>query len=117
MTPKCKTSCSTTLAIERRAVLHEAGTDKTKVHVAGGDHRGIVINKEVTQGMNHKAHKQICHMSRLFRMQIYQPLGVNQVAADRSSFNSMIGIVMFFFLSFNFLTPLPPTEFVFHTAP
>jgi hypothetical protein len=29
----------------------------------------------------------------------------------------MIGIVMFFFLSFNFLTPLPPTEFVFHTAP
>lgn len=53
MTPKCKTSCSTTLAIERRAVLHEVGTDKTKVHVAGGDHRGIVINKEVTQGMNH----------------------------------------------------------------
>jgi hypothetical protein len=51
MTPKCKTSCSTTLAIERRAVLHEIGTDKTKVHVAGGDHRGIVINKEVTQGM------------------------------------------------------------------
>ncbi|PNF19521.1 hypothetical protein B7P43_G02178 [Cryptotermes secundus] len=49
MTPKCKTSCSTTLAIERRAVLHEVGTDKTKVHVAGGDHRGIVINKEVTQ--------------------------------------------------------------------
>lgn len=60
MTPKCKTSCSTTLAIERRAVLHEVGTDKTKVHVAGGDHRGIVINKEVTQGMNHEMHKQIC---------------------------------------------------------
>jgi hypothetical protein len=59
MTPKRKTSCSTTLAIERRAVLPEVETDKTKVHVAGGDHRGIVINKEVTQGMNHKMHKHI----------------------------------------------------------
>ncbi|KAJ4438086.1 hypothetical protein ANN_14025 [Periplaneta americana] len=49
MTPKCKTACSTTLAIERRAISQEAGTDKTKVHVAGGDHRGIVINKEVAQ--------------------------------------------------------------------
>lgn len=54
MTPKCKTSCSTTLAIERRAITNEAETDKTKVYVAGGDHRGIIINKELAQGMNHK---------------------------------------------------------------
>jgi hypothetical protein len=53
MTPKCKTACSTTLAIERRTVPHDVETDETKVHVAGGDHRGIVINKQVAQGMNH----------------------------------------------------------------
>ncbi|KAJ9576774.1 hypothetical protein L9F63_025329, partial [Diploptera punctata] len=49
MTPKCKTANSTTLAIERRALPIEADADKTKVHVAGGDHRGIVINKEATK--------------------------------------------------------------------
>jgi len=49
MTPKCKTSCSTTLAIERRAIPNEVETDKTKVYVAGGDHRGIIINKELAQ--------------------------------------------------------------------
>jgi hypothetical protein len=54
MTPKCKTSCSTTLAIERRAIPSEVETDKTKVYVAGGDHRGIIINKELAQGMDHK---------------------------------------------------------------
>lgn len=42
MTPKCKTENSTTLIIERRAV--EQPNDK--MHVAGGDHTGIVINKE-----------------------------------------------------------------------
>ncbi|XP_044727298.1 uncharacterized protein LOC123290962 isoform X2 [Chrysoperla carnea] len=42
MTPKCKTENSTTLIIERRAV--EKTSDK--MHVAGGDHTGIVINKE-----------------------------------------------------------------------
>lgn len=49
MTPKCKTSCSTTLAIERRAIPSEVETDKTKVYVGGGDHRGIIINKELAQ--------------------------------------------------------------------
>ncbi|KDR14122.1 uncharacterized protein LOC110834835 isoform X4 [Zootermopsis nevadensis] len=49
MTPKCKTACSTTLAIERRTVANEVETDEAKVHVAGGDHRGIVINKQVAQ--------------------------------------------------------------------
>lgn len=42
MTPKCKTANSTTLIIERRPVRE---TDD-KMHVAGGDHKGIVINKE-----------------------------------------------------------------------
>jgi hypothetical protein len=59
MTPKRKTSCSTTLAIERRAIPNEVETDKTKVYVAGGDHRGIVINKEVAQGMNHNMKKHL----------------------------------------------------------
>jgi hypothetical protein len=58
MTPKRKTACSTTLAIERRSISHDLETDRTKVHVAGGDHRGIVINKEVSQGMNHRKIEQ-----------------------------------------------------------
>lgn len=43
MTPKCKTANSTTLIIERKskATLNSDGT----MHVAGGDHKGIVINK------------------------------------------------------------------------
>nr|CAD7399534.1 unnamed protein product [Timema cristinae] len=49
MTPKRKTATSTTLAIERRAVVNNTNPGSDKVHVAGGDHRGIVINKEVTQ--------------------------------------------------------------------
>lgn len=42
MTPKCKTANSTVLIIERRAVTET----NDKMHVAGGDHKGIVINKE-----------------------------------------------------------------------
>jgi hypothetical protein len=42
MTPKGKTSNSTILLIERKLV--EQVSDR--VHVAGGDHRGIIINKE-----------------------------------------------------------------------
>nr|CAD7460216.1 unnamed protein product [Timema tahoe] len=49
MTPKRKTATSTTLAIERRAAVNNTNPGSDKVHVAGGDHRGIVINKEVTQ--------------------------------------------------------------------
>jgi hypothetical protein len=60
MTPKRKTSCSTTLAVERRTIAQEVETDKTKVYVAGGDHRGIVINKEVAQGMSYKMKKKNC---------------------------------------------------------
>jgi hypothetical protein len=44
MTPKCKTANSTTLIIERRAV----NKTNDKMHVAGGEHTGIIINKETT---------------------------------------------------------------------
>lgn len=47
MTPKCKTDCSTTLVVERKAVEAEASD---KIHVAGGDHTGIIINKENVYG-------------------------------------------------------------------
>ncbi|XP_049869909.1 uncharacterized protein LOC126369505 isoform X2 [Pectinophora gossypiella] len=43
MTPKGKTANSTTLVVERKAVEAEASD---KIHVAGGDHTGIIINKE-----------------------------------------------------------------------
>lgn len=46
MTPKSKTSNSTTLAIERQTIPIES-KPSDKMHVAGGDHRGIVINKEI----------------------------------------------------------------------
>lgn len=51
MTPKCKSANSTTLIIERKAV--EAATtphNNDKTHVAGGQHSGIVINKEAVIG-------------------------------------------------------------------
>ncbi|XP_057663423.1 uncharacterized protein LOC130898271 isoform X1 [Diorhabda carinulata] len=44
MTPKCKTHNSTTLIIERRKI----NKTNDKMHVAGGEHTGIVINKEAT---------------------------------------------------------------------
>lgn len=47
MTPKAKTATSTVLLIERKKVQK---TTNDKVHVAGGDHTGIVINKEVVTG-------------------------------------------------------------------
>ncbi|CAH1111619.1 unnamed protein product [Psylliodes chrysocephalus] len=42
MTPKCKTHNSTTLIIERRKIAKTSD----KMHVAGGEHTGIIINKE-----------------------------------------------------------------------
>jgi len=51
MTPKKKTANSTSLAMERKR-LHPQGEGprKTSLHVAGGEHQGIVINKEVEEG-------------------------------------------------------------------
>ena len=51
MTPKKKTGNSTTLAMERKVIAQAAEkTKKTSLHVAGGEHSGIVINKEVEVG-------------------------------------------------------------------
>jgi len=47
MTPKCKTANSTTLIIERKALQNNLNGN---AHVAGGDHKGIVINKEAQNG-------------------------------------------------------------------
>lgn len=53
MTPKCKTSNSTTLIIERQASEPPAqnGNENGNVHIAGGDHKGIVINKQAIAGI------------------------------------------------------------------
>lgn len=62
MTPKCKTENSTTLIIERRAVEQP----NEKMHVAGGDHTGIVINKE-TVIRKSSSHLFLCHVRIFFR--------------------------------------------------
>lgn len=46
MTPKGKTANSTTLIIERKKVQKT----NDKMHVAGGEHTGIIINKEAATG-------------------------------------------------------------------
>jgi hypothetical protein len=46
MTPRGKTSNSTVILIERKLV--EELSDR--VHVAGGDHQGIIINKDIVKG-------------------------------------------------------------------
>ncbi|EFN88312.1 uncharacterized protein LOC105191968 isoform X4 [Harpegnathos saltator] len=69
MTPKCKTANSTTLIIERQALEPptQNGTENGNVHIAGGDHKGIVINKQaitVTNGEIYPA--QLCLQFRVF---------------------------------------------------
>ncbi|KAG7205252.1 hypothetical protein KM043_018331 [Ampulex compressa] len=68
MTPKCKTANSTTLIIERQALEPPAENENgNNVHVAGGDHKGIVINKQaaaVTNGEIRPAH--LCLEFRVF---------------------------------------------------
>ncbi|XP_047022736.1 uncharacterized protein LOC124632114 isoform X1 [Helicoverpa zea] len=58
MTPKCKTANSTTLVIERKVVELEASD---KIHVAGGDHTGIIVNKEKNyeNGVSEPCHAQL----------------------------------------------------------
>lgn len=46
MTPKGKTANSTTIMIERKLVQKAS----EKMHVAGGEHTGIIINKETALG-------------------------------------------------------------------
>ncbi|XP_011351095.1 uncharacterized protein LOC105287270 isoform X3 [Ooceraea biroi] len=68
MTPKCKTSNSTTLIIERQAL--EPPTEngnENNVHVAGGDHKGIVINKQAAAVTNGEVcPAQLCLQFRVF---------------------------------------------------
>ena len=44
MTPKKKTSNSTTLKMERKRIIQAKGD--AKVHVAGGSNAGIIVNKQ-----------------------------------------------------------------------
>lgn len=62
MTPKCKTANSTTLIIERKIVKKA----NDKMHVAGGEHTGIVINKESSSGKYYKVCLCIIHLDSLF---------------------------------------------------
>lgn len=51
MTPKCKTANSTTLIIERQALKPPAENgNENNIYIAGGDHKGIVINKQTMTG-------------------------------------------------------------------
>ncbi|XP_015183570.1 PREDICTED: uncharacterized protein LOC107070155 isoform X2 [Polistes dominula] len=68
MTPKCKTGNSTTLIIERQALEPPTENGNDNVHVAGGDHKGIVINKQainVTNG-DVSAPPHLCLQFRVF---------------------------------------------------
>lgn len=46
MTPRGKTSNSTVILVERKLV----NSVNERQHVAGGDHSGIIINKDISQG-------------------------------------------------------------------
>lgn len=62
MTPGGKTSNSTVILIERKLV--EEVSDR--VHVAGGDHQGIIINKDIVK--QQKSAKVAPHLSLEFRV-------------------------------------------------
>ncbi|XP_029166241.1 uncharacterized protein LOC114937063 isoform X4 [Nylanderia fulva] len=68
MTPKCKTSNSTTLIIERQTLEPPAENgNESNVHVAGGDHKGIVINKQAAAVTNGEVcPAQLCLQFRVF---------------------------------------------------
>nr|CAH7752919.1 unnamed protein product [Callosobruchus chinensis] len=62
MTPKCKTATSTTLIIERRKVKNA----NDKMHVAGGEHTGIIINKETATENGETSPAQLSLEFRVF---------------------------------------------------
>ncbi|KZC12327.1 hypothetical protein WN55_04178 [Dufourea novaeangliae] len=68
MTPKYKSANSTTIMIERQAVEPPAEEgNEENIHVAGGNHKGIVINKQaaaVPHGEERPA--QLCLQFRVF---------------------------------------------------
>ncbi|XP_040570406.1 uncharacterized protein [Lepeophtheirus salmonis] len=49
MTPKKKTAKSTTILMERKSVL---ANNNGKVHVAGGENAGIIVNKQIDSACN-----------------------------------------------------------------
>ncbi|XP_054279456.1 uncharacterized protein LOC128997788 [Macrosteles quadrilineatus] len=51
MTPKGKTATSTTLMIERKKIQDQRDVNNENIHVAGGAHQGIVINKTTASGV------------------------------------------------------------------
>lgn len=57
MTPRGKTSNSTVILIERKLV-EQVGD---RVHVAGGDHQGIIINKDVVKGERFSVEILLCN--------------------------------------------------------
>ncbi|XP_046392502.1 uncharacterized protein LOC124160620 isoform X2 [Ischnura elegans] len=65
MTPKKKTSQKTTLMIQRQKVLKPIGED-SKVHIAGGDHQGIIINKEMASDADDSVPAQVSLEFRVF---------------------------------------------------
>ena len=48
MTPKGKTAKSTTIMMERRKIAD--ASQSNAVHVGGGQHSGIIVNKEIKNG-------------------------------------------------------------------
>jgi len=65
MTPKKKSGKSTCLAMERRKVEVEKAK-KTSLHVAGGEHKGIVINKDVQAEGEEVEPAHLCLEFRVF---------------------------------------------------
>ncbi|KAG8233887.1 hypothetical protein J437_LFUL005214, partial [Ladona fulva] len=65
MTPKKKTSQKTTLMIQRQKVSRPLPGD-SKVHIAGGDHQGIIINKEAAADVEDPVPQQASLEFRVF---------------------------------------------------
>lgn len=63
MTPRGKTSNSTVILIERKLV----DSINERQHVAGGDHTGIIINKDTANGQQKSPYSQP-HLSLEFRV-------------------------------------------------
>ncbi|XP_066581858.1 uncharacterized protein [Prorops nasuta] len=71
MTPKCKTEKSTTLVIERLKIeVKTENGNEHNVHVAGGDHKGIVINKQVTNAEGEDEPGHLCLQFRVFLVSV-----------------------------------------------
>lgn len=69
MTPRGKTSNSTVILIERKLV--EEVSDR--VHVAGGDHQGIIINKDIVKGEQSSSIAWLTSNIKLASLQIKSP--------------------------------------------